>query len=102
MDVHVKNAVTKGLRQRGVDVLTAQEAGMGLAEDDEPVEFALAQRRVIFTNDADFLRLHANGIHHAGILYCQQTDSIGKMIQGLMLVYELLDESQMENKVEFI
>ena len=102
MDVHIKGAVTNGLRQRGVDVLTAQEAGMRLAEDDEHIEFALTQRRVIFTNDADFLRLHAKGIHHAGIVYCQQTDSIGKMIQGLMLVHELLDESQMLNKVEFI
>lgn len=102
MDVHVKSAVTNGLRQRGVDVLTAQEAGMRLAEDDEHIEFALAQGRVIFTNDADFLRLHARGMHHAGIVYCPQTDAIGEMIQGLMLVYELLDEGQMTDHVEFI
>ncbi|MBI4670977.1 MAG: DUF5615 family PIN-like protein [Chloroflexi bacterium] len=102
MDVHVKSAVARGLRQRGVDVLTAQEANLRLAEDEEHIEFALGEKRVIFTNDADFLRLHAKGIHHAGIVYCPQTDSIGEMIQGLMLVYELLDELQMENHVEFI
>ena len=27
MDVHVKEAITRGLRRRGVDVLTAQEDG---------------------------------------------------------------------------
>lgn len=35
MDVHVKNAVTQGLRRRGVDVLTAQDANLRLALDEE-------------------------------------------------------------------
>lgn len=34
MDVHVRRAVTDGLRLRGVDVLTAQEDGAG--EFDDP------------------------------------------------------------------
>lgn len=35
MDVHVKRAVTEGLRLRGVDVLTAQEDGTAEFEDPE-------------------------------------------------------------------
>jgi len=32
------------------------------ADDEEQVAFACAQGRVIFTHDADFLRLHQVGI----------------------------------------
>ena len=34
MDVHVKAAITAGLRQRGIDVLTAQEDGTERWDDD--------------------------------------------------------------------
>jgi predicted nuclease of predicted toxin-antitoxin system len=67
MDEHVPAAVTAGLRKRGVDVLTAQEAGMVEATDEDHFVLATNQGRVIFTQDADFLRLHAAGIEHAGI-----------------------------------
>jgi predicted nuclease of predicted toxin-antitoxin system len=66
LDEHVPRAVVSGLRRRGVDVLTLQEAGMLGAEDEAHLALATQQGRVIFTQDADFLRLHATGIEHAG------------------------------------
>jgi hypothetical protein len=68
LDEHVHPAVAAGLRRRGV-VLTTKEAGMLSAYDDEHLDFAKSQGRVIFTQDEDFLRLHAGGIEHAGIVY---------------------------------
>jgi hypothetical protein len=35
MDVHVRRAVTEGLRMRGVDVLTAQEDGAAELTDTD-------------------------------------------------------------------
>jgi hypothetical protein len=35
MDVHVRRAVTDGLRLRGIDVLTAQDDGANLLEDSD-------------------------------------------------------------------
>ncbi len=70
MDVHVHIAVTEGLRRRGAEVLTVQEANMQLADDIDLLAFALRERWVIFTNDADFPRLHARGVPHGGIVYC--------------------------------
>jgi predicted nuclease of predicted toxin-antitoxin system len=46
-DEHVPFAVTQGLRRRGVDVLTVQEAGMQAAGDEEHLALALSQKRVI-------------------------------------------------------
>jgi hypothetical protein len=55
MDVHVKAAITAGLRQRGIDVLTAQEDGANRLDDDRLLERATALQRVLFSQDDDLL-----------------------------------------------
>jgi len=40
MDEHIPKAVTEGLRRRGVDVLSAQEAGMSGANDYDQLSLA--------------------------------------------------------------
>ena len=62
MDEHIPKAVTEGLRRRGVNVLSAQEAGMLGANDYDLLSLANKEGRVIFTKDADFLRLHKAGV----------------------------------------
>jgi hypothetical protein len=58
---------------------------------------------VIFTQDQDFLRINAAGMPHAGIAFChQRTRTIGQIIARLMLIWELLDPHEMENRVEFL
>ena len=101
-DEHVAKAVVKGLRTRGVNVLTCQEAGMLEALDEEHLDLASRQGRVVFTQDDDFLKLHAKGIEHSGIVYSRQGTKIGDIVRGLMLVYQVLDAEDMVNHVEFI
>lgn len=102
MDEHIPRAVTDGLRRRGVDVLTAQEAGIHPADDDEHVKLAVREGRVIFTQDMDFLRLHAAGISHRGVVYVPQQTLIGYMVRGLMTVYDILNPEDMVDHVEFL
>ncbi len=101
-DEHVPKAVVKGLRERGVDAMTAAEAGMLGASDEEHLAFALREERVVFTQDDDFLRLHASGTEHAGIVYARQQTAIGEVIHGLMLIIEVLEPSEMENRLEYL
>ena len=82
MDVHVKEAITRGLRRRGVDVLTAQEDGSARLDDSALLDRAAALNRLIFTQDDDFLieanRRQTNGEYFVGVLYQhQQTTVIG-------------------------
>ncbi len=56
MDVHVRRAVTDGLRLRGVDVLTAQEDSTAEFEDPELLDRAAELKRVLFSQDDDLLR----------------------------------------------
>lgn len=102
MDENVPLAVEKGLRLRGVNVLTTQETGMRQASDKEQLLFAHRHGRVLITQDDDFLRLHAAGMEHAGIVYAHQQTSIGRIIQGILLIYQVLDTNDMRNHVEFL
>ena len=48
-DEHVAKAIIRGLRQRGVDVLTVPEANMLGASDEDHLAKAREENRVIFT-----------------------------------------------------
>lgn len=101
-DEHVGRAVVRGLRQRGVDVFTAAEAGLLGATDEQHLERAQSEGRVVFSQDDDFLRLHATGIDHAGIAYAPQGTPVGQIIRGLMLIHQVLEPDDMRGHVEFL
>jgi len=101
-DEHVHGSIVKGLRFRGVDVVTTKEAKMLSAKDTDHIAFAKKEERVIFTQDVDFLRLHAKGIEHCGIVYAHQRTPIGDIIRGLMLLHQILDYNDMQDHIEFL
>ena len=101
-DEHVPKAVVRGLRQRGVDVLTVAEAGKLGTSDEEHLAFARREKRVLFTQDDDFLRLHASGTEHAGLVYTSQRTSLSEMIGGLMLIFEVLEPDEMDGWLEYL
>lgn len=101
-DEHVPNAVVKGLRLHGADVLTTGEAVMLGASDEEQLAFAARTGRVLYPQDADFLRLHRAGVAHAGIAYAKQGRSVGEVVRGLLLVYDVLDVGRMAGTVEYV
>lgn len=103
LDEHCPTALAEGLRRRGVDVTTTPEAGLAGADDPEHVDFALSQGRVIFTQDEDFLAIHAAGLPHPGIADCHQgTRSLGEIIRGLVLIWEIYEPEEVANRVEFV
>jgi len=102
LDEHIPSAVAQGLRGRGVDVLTTQEAGRSGLSDREQLSFALAELRVIVTMDSDFLVLASQGVPHAGIAYTNPIRSIGELIGAIMLVYDVLSPANMTNSVEYL
>jgi predicted nuclease of predicted toxin-antitoxin system len=101
-DEHVPKAVVRGLRQRGVDVVTVVEAGTLGATDIQHLRLANREGRTIFTQDADFLRLAAQGEPHAGIVYAPQHTPVSTVIRGLMLIHSLLDADEITGRIEFL
>ncbi len=103
LDEHISAQVAAGLRRRNIDVTTTAEAGLIGASDIAHIEYAASSGRVLVTHDDDFLRLHANGVGHAGIGYCQQrSTSVGEILRRLILIHDLLSPEEMAGKVEFL
>lgn len=103
LDEHVDPAVATGLRQRGIDATTTSGAGLEGVSDAAQLAFAMTERRVLVTNDTDFLRLHSSRIAHSGVVYYRQADrDVGDIIRWLTLMHECLSADEMADKVEFI
>jgi hypothetical protein len=103
MDQHIPAAASQGLRQRGVDVLTAQEADRCSLPDAEQLQFATAEERVMVTFDPDYLALHASGVEHAGVAWGQERKyKVGQLLRALLLVHSILLPSEIRNHVEYL
>ncbi|HEU5367522.1 MAG TPA: DUF5615 family PIN-like protein [Ktedonobacterales bacterium] len=88
LDEHIDPAISKGLRMRGIDVLTTEEAGrahQGLTDSDQ-LAYAAAQERVLVTRDSDFVELASGQLPHAGVVLLRQILSIGEYIEYLELL----------------
>jgi hypothetical protein len=101
-------ALVTGLRARGIDVLTVGEKARRWLDDNEQLEFATSEGRVLYTfNASDFYRLHTEwvtaGKAHAGIVFApQQRYGIGEQIRRLLRLMRVRSAEDMSGKVEFL
>src|SRR5262245_58844978 len=97
------SAVAHGLKAKGIDILSAQDAGRCGLDDPDQLQFATAESRTLVTHDTDYLILAASGTQHAGIAYCHATKySIGELIRMLELLHSVYDGDDMKNRVEYL
>ncbi len=103
LDENVDPDVARALRRHGIDVTTSVEVGLLTTEDAAQLAYALEEGRVIVTHDADFLRMDARGVEHAGIAYCHKSArSVGEIIRTLMLICEVLEPEEIKGRVEYL
>lgn len=107
MDVHVRKAVTTGLRLRGVDVLTAQEDGTAMWSDERLLDRALELNRVLFSQDDDLLveaeRRQREDRIFAGVVYAHQMEiTVGRCVRDLEIISKAADPADLRNRVEFL
>jgi uncharacterized protein with PIN domain len=104
----MRSALVRALRARGIDVLTALEAGMIERSDEEHLEYATKEGRVLYSfNVRDYFRLHteylSQGKSHAGIILArQQRYSIGDQMRRLLRLIAAKSAEEMKNHVEFL
>lgn len=102
LDEHVDPAIASALRRAGIDVTTTKEAGLRTHDDVAHLRFAREEGRVIVTRDQDFLRLASRPLDHAGIVFYTADESIREIIEGLILIYEVMLPSEMKGYVEYL
>jgi uncharacterized protein with PIN domain len=107
MDMHLRRAITDGLRLRGVDVITAQEDESSLLTDPELLDRATNLQRILISQDADLLR-EANrrqqaGEQFVGVVYAHQLNiTIAECISDLEIVCKSSNLDDCINHVTFL
>ncbi len=103
LDEQVDPEIALQLRRRGIDVTTTVEVGLRTSSDKSQLDFIRQQKRVLFTHDRDFLIIASLTSAHPGIVYCKQkTRSLGEMIEGLILIYEVYSPEDVVGRVEYL
>jgi hypothetical protein len=104
MDIDLMRA----LRARGVDVTSALEERMIGIPDEQHLQYATQQGRILYSfNARDYLVLHdrflATGLSHAGIILGVQTRfSIGEQMRRLLAIIDAKSAEEMRDQVEFL
>jgi len=100
--------LVRALRVRGMDVITVLDANMTERSDEEHLEYATVQGRVLYSfNIKDFYHLHSinmtEGKSHAGIILArQQQYSIGEQMQRILRISAERTSAAMKNRIEFL
>jgi hypothetical protein len=107
MDVHVRAEITNGLKDRAVEVLTAQEDGSAELPDSLLLDRASAIGRVLFSQDTDLLAEAAarqrSGNAFSGVIYAHQLRiTVGRCIDDLELLAQVYDPDDMLNRVVYL
>ncbi|MGP1387876.1 MAG: DUF5615 family PIN-like protein [Thainema sp.] len=107
MDENVHGAITNGLRQRNVDVLTVQEDNRSGISDPEVLDRATELQRILFSQDDDLLveakARQIQAIPFPGVVFARQSRvSIGRCIQDLELIATLGELKEFESQVQFL
>jgi len=98
----------RALRSRNADVLTVADVGMLNRSDEEQLDWARQNSRVIFSyNIRDFYRLHtaiiSQGLSHAGIILApQQRYGIGELMRGVLKLINTKSSEEMQGQLEFL
>ena len=107
MDVHVPLPITRGLRRRGVDVLTAQQDGTTRLIDPELLDRAAALGRILFSQDEDLIaeavRRQRSSESFATVVYARQLDfSIGRCIADLETLAKVATPEDAQAQIIFL
>ena len=103
LDEHIPDAVFLALCKYGIDVTTTVNAGLRGRSDAQHLEYARTTHRAIVTHDADFLRLADVAENHHGVVYCPMAArSVGEIVRGLILIYEVLETHELAGRVEYL
>ncbi len=99
--------VARGLRRRGIDVVTTSELRRKEQSDVEQLDFVRRTGRIIYTTDRHFLvivaKWLAESINFPGVIYhAQGALTKGEAIRALLLLNEVFDPPDMANRIEFL
>jgi predicted nuclease of predicted toxin-antitoxin system len=107
MDVHIPEAISKGLRARGIKVVTTQEDQNHEMPDSDLLDRAFELGCILYTQDQDFFVIASERLRNqqtfTGIVYSkQQTLAYGQIIEELELIAQCCTFEELQNRLEYL
>lgn len=103
LDENLDPAIAEQLKRQGYDAVSVRELGLLGDTDINHLARATEMGRVLVTADTDFLRMAAEGMSHAGVIFgVQQEHSTGDWVRKLELCCFVYSAEEMLNHVEYL
>lgn len=107
VDEHIPSAITEGLRQRGLGVLTIQEDSRTGAADPDNLRRAFELRRVLVTEDHDYEKIAtefwtSNESFYGIAFVLRWGVSFGALIDDLELLARCSELDEVINRIVYI
>lgn len=108
-DENFRTYLRRGLLRQDsqLDILRVQDAGLSGYDDEQLLEWASQQQRVILTHDVQTMPGHAfarvrKGQPMSGVLVIAQAASPAKVIFDVLLIVECYSEMDCRDQVQFL
>lgn len=106
-DEDVSVIVAKILRNRGFDVVCAQEVGMLKAPDEAQLDYAVQERRIFVThNKKHFIEWHNHyirqGKRHYGIILATRRRNNYEMARRLLRLLDVETTGKLEMQLKYV
>lgn len=103
LDENLHHAIAHGLRRRGIDVTTTNDAGLMGCSDEQQLAHAHQEGRVLVTHDDDLIRIHYQNIPHSGIAFAHaRRHSIGHIVNALTSLHRRHSAEAMAGHIEYL
>ena len=99
MDTAIAEQLVKG----GIDAVTVQELDVLGESDEQHLQRAAEMRRVVCTQDQDFLRIARTTSEYAGIAFAEQYGAtIGGWVKALRNLHASTTAEEMQGQLRFL
>ena len=104
-DTHIAKSAALQLRAKGVDVVRCEEVDMADALDEDLLQYATDENRIMVSQDDDFTKLHVkwqeSNKKHAGIIKLPR--SVQKEAQISLVVNDIAfyDEAEQGGAIDY-
>ena len=100
LDENVSDDIAAAFRRRGIDVLTAREAGNLGRPDAEQLAFATLEQRTVVTHDRGIRDTHWLHQPHAGVFFVPQRTPVSMAVEWLEMAARVLSAEEMADPLE--
>lgn len=103
LDENVPIQVARQLQARGIDVVTVRDLRLLGETDENHLQNAAKQSRLLYTYVSDFIELASSDFEHAGIVFGQQeVHYIGDWVRWLTLMHAVYNDEEMRGRIEYM